>query len=108
MIERFIARPISSVSRVPDAPTSAPATIRTFSCSAKPGGRRGEARARVQERDHDGHVGAADREHEEDAERERGEDHADEQPLRLGPVRMTTASTSATAITSAFTTFCPG
>ena len=29
-IERFIALPISSVSSVPDAPTSAPATIRTL------------------------------------------------------------------------------
>ena len=36
VIDRFIARPISSVSSVPDAPTSAPLTIRTFSCRAKP------------------------------------------------------------------------
>ncbi len=35
-IERFIARPISSVSSVPDAPTSAPLTISTFDCSSKP------------------------------------------------------------------------
>ena len=39
--------------------------------------RRGrEPRAGVQERDHDRHVGAADRQDEEDAERERRDDHA--------------------------------
>ena len=36
MIERFIALPISSVSSVPDAPTRAPATIRTLLCRTKP------------------------------------------------------------------------
>ena len=36
MIDRFIARPIISVSSVPDAPTSTPLTIRTFSCRTKP------------------------------------------------------------------------
>ena len=72
------------------------------------GRRRGQAGAGVQERDHHGHVGAADREHEEDAEGERSQDHADEQPLRLGSGEDGPASTSATAITSAFTTFCPG
>jgi hypothetical protein len=35
-IERFIARPISIVSRVPDAPTSAPLTISTVLWSTKP------------------------------------------------------------------------
>ena len=35
-IERFIARPIISVSSVPDAPTSAPLTIRTLFSSSKP------------------------------------------------------------------------
>ena len=35
-IERFIARPISIVSSVPEAPTSAPLTISTFECSSKP------------------------------------------------------------------------
>ena len=34
--ERFIARPIISVSSVPEAPTSAPLTIRTLLCSTKP------------------------------------------------------------------------
>ena len=36
MIERFIARPISSVSIVPDAPTSMPLTISTLFDSSKP------------------------------------------------------------------------
>ena len=35
-IERFIARPISSVSSVPEAPTSAPLTISTLLWSTKP------------------------------------------------------------------------
>ena len=35
-IERFIARPISIVSSVPDAPTSAPLTISTFEPSSNP------------------------------------------------------------------------
>ena len=35
-IDRFIARPIISVSKVPDAPTSMPATIRTLFWSSKP------------------------------------------------------------------------
>ena len=43
------------------------------------GGR--EARERVQERDHDGHVGAADRQHEEDAEEEREPDQREQRPL---------------------------
>ena len=36
VIERFIARPIRSVSIVPDAPTSMPLTIRTLFSSSKP------------------------------------------------------------------------
>ena len=36
MIERFIALPINIVSRVPEAPTSAPATIRTLLWRTKP------------------------------------------------------------------------
>ena len=47
-------------------------------------GRGGQAGERVQERDHDGHVGAADREHEEDAEDERGHDQRDHERVTLG------------------------
>ena len=36
MIERFIARPIFIVSKVPDAPTSMPLTISTLFSSSKP------------------------------------------------------------------------
>ena len=36
MIDRFIALPISSVSSVPEAPTSAPATMRTLLWRTKP------------------------------------------------------------------------
>ena len=35
-MERFIARPIISVSRVPDAPTSMPLTMSTLFSSSKP------------------------------------------------------------------------
>ena len=43
----------------------------------------GEAGERVEQRDHDGHVGAADREHEQHAEEQRGADQHPEQPLVL-------------------------
>ena len=82
-IERFIARPISIVSSVPDAPTSAPLTIRTFESQLEPCRRSGETCERVQERDHDRHVGPADRQHEQDAEDERAADDRDDQPLLL-------------------------
>ena len=50
----------------------------------KAGGRGGESRERVQQRDHDGHVGAADRQHEQDAEGERGHDQRDDDDVSLG------------------------
>ena len=49
------------------------------------GRRRGEAGERVQERDHDRHVRAADREHEHHAEDQREKDERDDRPLRLEP-----------------------
>jgi hypothetical protein len=49
------------------------------------GRRRGQSRERVQERDDDRHVRAADREHEHDAEHEREQDQRDDRPLRLEP-----------------------
>ena len=49
------------------------------------GGRCGEAGERVQQRDDDGHVRAADREHEHHAEHEREDDERDDRPLRLEP-----------------------
>ena len=82
---RPIARAIISVSRVPDAPTSIPLTISTFWWRTKPGRGRGDAGERVQQRDHDRHVRAADRQDEEDAERERAEDDHDQQPQLLRP-----------------------
>ena len=45
--------------------------------------RDGDARERVEQRDHDGHVRAADRKHEESAEGERRRDRDPEQPLVL-------------------------
>ena len=41
----------------------------------------------VQQRDHDGHVGAADRQHEHDAEEQREPDQGDEHPLAPRPRR---------------------
>ena len=69
--ERFIAFAISSVSSVPEAPTSIPATIRSSEFEDEAGRGRGEARERVQQRDHDRHVRAADRQHEHHAEDQR-------------------------------------
>ena len=63
--ERFIARPIRIVSRVPEAPTSVPPMMSALLSSTKPLDGGGEPGERVQERDHDGHVGAADRQHEQ-------------------------------------------
>ncbi len=50
----------------------------------EPGRRRREAGEGVQQRDHDRHVGAADRQHEQHAEDERADEQRHEQPLLLG------------------------
>ena len=50
----------------------------------KAGGRGGNPRESVQQRDHHGHVGAADRQHEENAESERGHDQRDDDEILLG------------------------
>ena len=81
MTERFIALAISRVSMVPEAPTSVPAMIRTVFERTKPVGGGGEAGEGVQQRDHDRHVGAADREHDQHAEEEREADEQPEHPL---------------------------
>ncbi len=60
-----------------------PATISTFWCRTKPVADAGDAGEGVQERDHDRHVRAADRQHEQDAEGERAEDDQAEHPLVL-------------------------
>ena len=51
------------------------------------GGGRAQAGERVEGRDDDRHVGAADREHGEHAERAGGDEDQPEQRLRLGPAR---------------------
>ena len=68
-IERFIASAICLVRIEPDAPTSMPATISAVLSSAMPAAAARQAGERVQRRDHDRHVGAADRQHGEHAER---------------------------------------
>ena len=83
MIERFIARPIIIVSNVPGRADEHAADDQhvVLELEARRGGR--EAGERVQQRDHDRHVGAADRQHEEDAEDRRAADERPEQPLVL-------------------------
>ena len=81
--ERFIAFAISSVSRVPEAPTSMPGDDQDVLVEHEAGRRRGEPGERVQQRDHDRHVGAADRQHEHHAEHEREQRSAPKiSPLR--------------------------
>ena len=77
-IERFIASAIRLVRIEPDAPTSMPATISAVLSSAMPAAAARQAGERVQQRDHDRHVGAADRQHEQVAEQRRGDQEHDE------------------------------
>ena len=110
MIERFIARPISSVSSVPDAPTSAPLTIRTLLCSTKPVAAAARPVKAFSSEITTGMsappIGSTNR----TPNSERGDD---QQPTSShcvsAPATIATPSaTSADAITSALTTFWPG
>ena len=67
--ERFIALLIIMERMKPDVPSSAPAMMSTLLPKREAGRARGEARVRVEERDDDRHVRAADGEHREDAHR---------------------------------------
>ena len=82
-IERFIARLIISVSNVPEAPTSMPGDDQDVVLELEAGCGRGQAGEGVQERDHDRHVGAADREDEEHAEEGGAREQGPHQPLLL-------------------------
>jgi len=62
--DRFIAFPISTVSSVPEAPTNAPLMMSTLLPNTKPVEAAANPDERVQQRDDDRHVGAADRQHE--------------------------------------------
>ena len=108
VIERFIARPISRVSRVPEAPTRAPLTIRTFWCSEKPAA---EAAIPVHAFNSEMTTGMSA----PPIGRTKRTPNASEATITPTsshwdsfPARITVASPSAVAITSAFTTFCPG
>ena len=59
-IERFMASAMSLVRMAPEAPTRAPAMISTGLPMHEAGHCRGGARERVEQRDDDRHVGAAD------------------------------------------------
>ena len=103
MIERFIALPINSVSRVPEAPTSAPATIRTLLCSTKPVA---EAASPVKALSSEITTGMSappigrTNMHAED---ERRDDEAVDQPLGSPPAAIQTPSTTAMPMISALT-----
>ncbi len=66
--ERFIAVAISMVRIVPEEPTRVPATIRATLSSAKPAAAAERPVKAFKQRDHDRHVGAADRQDDEVAE----------------------------------------
>ena len=90
VIERFMARPIICVSSVPRGADQRAGHDQHVVVQHEAGRRRREARERVQQRDHDRHVGAADRQHQHDAE------HAARRPaatkkrgLRVREQRMT-------------------
>ena len=67
-----MASAMSLVRIAPDAPTRAPAMIRTGLLSTKPAIADRGAGERVEQRDDDRHVGAADRQRHGDAEDQRG------------------------------------
>ena len=71
--ERFIALAIRLVRIVPEAPTIMPGDDHRGVVQRDTGGRRRQARERVQQRDHDRHVGAADRQHDHVPEHRRGD-----------------------------------
>ena len=86
-----------------------PATISTVCREHEAGGGGGEPGERVQERDHDGHVGAADRQDEHDAEqRARARISSDDHPLRLRPGDGRDPERDGRPRTATLTTFCAG
>ena len=80
--ERFIAVAISIVRIVPEEPTKVPATISATLSRANPAAAAESPVKAFSMRDHDRHVGAADRQHDEVAEDRRGEQDRDEEGLR--------------------------
>ena len=100
MTERFIASAMSLVRIAPEAPTRAPAMIRTGLSMHEAGHRHGRAGERVQERDDDRHVGAADRQRHRHAEdQRRGED--DQHHRARSACRSRTGRRAATTVTAA-------
>ena len=71
--ERFIASAMSLVRIAPEAPTRAPRDDQDRVVEHEAGHRDRRAGERVEQRDHDRHVGAADRQRHRDAEDQRGE-----------------------------------
>ncbi len=102
-------RHIICVSSVPDAPTSVPAMISRSLSSTKPVAAAARPVNELSRRDHDGHVGAADRQHHRSrpapATARRPPAAA---PRARSPVASSTASASTASASAAFTSFCAG
>ena len=107
-MDRFIAFAISSVSKVPEAPTSIPATMSTVESSTKPVADAARPVNAFRSEITTGHVRAADRKHEHHAEHQRKKDERDDRPLRSSPATIATPSAAAAPTITTFTTFWPG
>ena len=90
-----MAPAISRVRNVPEAPTSVPATSSSVLDEDVAAGGDGQAGERVEQRDDDRHVGAADRQHQQDADEQADQAEHDAEPHRRA--RGPAAPTSTTA-----------
>ena len=93
--ERPIARAISRVRNVPEAPTRVPATSSSDVGQHVAAGGDGEAGERVEQRDHDRYVGAADRQHQQHADQQAEQAEHDRRSTSAGRSPASTASTTA-------------
>ncbi len=82
--ERPMARAISRVRNVPEAPTSVPATSSSDVGQHVAAGGDGQAGERVEQRDHDRYVGAADRQHQQHADQQAEQRRARCRPTSRG------------------------
>ena len=107
--ERPMARAISRVRNVPEAPTSVPATSSSDVGEHVAAGGDGQAGEGVEQRDHDRHVGAADRQHQQHAEQQPDQAEHDAEPHRSGRSTMSDRQRRRAAISAApKTTGSPG
>ena len=107
MTERFIAFAIRKVRIGPEAPTRAPAMTRAWLSSTRPASAAAKPVSELRIGDHDGHVRAADRKHEQSTKRESVAEEDPEKDFRavcgrgrptataITPMQPTTRLTSA-------------